>query len=304
MTTRTGKIARLPLRLRNRLNLFLMDGKPASLILDWINVEPEAVEVFNAMFGGRPVSPQNLSEWRQGGYQEWLATRECRLDADAFCESSQILGNSGIRADHILVFLTARWAKLIQQWGVMDPTQFSFAKHNLADLTKSAALLKKLELQTMRSEMDRERLKFLLRKKGGQPGDSDYSERDAEPPHSPFHRELTFAEKLRTEGGISTAETHIALTRLHEHPGAPESEGPFPEATPSPIPNPQQQLRTPETSSPQATEGENCLPAPHRASPQQPGLHRNPVVTTNSPRAAVLPGNHKGGPPDSLCKLV
>ena len=67
MTTRTGKIARLPLRLRNRLNFFLMDGKPASLILDWINVEPEAIEVFNNLFGGRPASPQNLSEWRQGG---------------------------------------------------------------------------------------------------------------------------------------------------------------------------------------------------------------------------------------------
>ena len=287
MTTRTGKIARLPLRLRTRLNLFLLDGKPASLILDWINVEPEAVEVFNAMFGGRPVSPQNLSEWRQGGYQEWLATRECRLDADAFAENSQILGNSGIRADHILVFLTARWAKLIQQWGVMDPTQFSFAKHNLADLTKSAALIKKLELQTMRAEMDRERLKFLLKKKGGQPGDSDNSERDAEPRYSPFHREPTFAEKLRTAGGISTAETHLALTRLHEHPGASESEAPEPAE--SQAPNSERRPSAPDTKPPQTIENGNAMPAPRQVSRPQPERQSDPAASAAMPPTSSIP---------------
>ena len=66
MTTRTGRIARLPRRLRDELNFFIMDGKPDSLILDWLSKEPAAIDVFNALFRGRPISPQNLSEWRQG----------------------------------------------------------------------------------------------------------------------------------------------------------------------------------------------------------------------------------------------
>lgn len=72
MTARRGKIARLPLRLRTELNRRIRDGQPGSVILDWINAQPEAVAVLDAQFDGAVISPQNLSEWRDGGYTEWL----------------------------------------------------------------------------------------------------------------------------------------------------------------------------------------------------------------------------------------
>ena len=75
----------------------------------------------------------------------------------------------------------------------------------------------------MRAEMDRERLKFLLKKKGGQPDASDYSESDAEPRYSPFHHEPpAYGEKGRIVGAVSVPEARDALQRLEEHPGAPE----------------------------------------------------------------------------------
>ena len=72
MTARRGKIARLPLRLRVELNRRIRDVQPGSEILAWINAQPVAVAVLSAQFEGAPVSPQNLSEWRDGGYAEWL----------------------------------------------------------------------------------------------------------------------------------------------------------------------------------------------------------------------------------------
>ncbi len=39
---------------------------------------PEVVKVLAAEFDGHPMREQNLSEWRKGGYREWLAGQEAR----------------------------------------------------------------------------------------------------------------------------------------------------------------------------------------------------------------------------------
>jgi hypothetical protein len=69
---RRGKIARLPRDVRDQLNSRLDDGHEADDILPWLNELPEVREVIAESFNGVPVSPQNLSAWRQGGFQEWL----------------------------------------------------------------------------------------------------------------------------------------------------------------------------------------------------------------------------------------
>lgn len=71
-TTRRGKIARLPLRLRTEINRRIRDGEPGSIILDWVNALPETIAILADQFEGAPINPQNLSEWRDGGYVEWL----------------------------------------------------------------------------------------------------------------------------------------------------------------------------------------------------------------------------------------
>lgn len=74
--SRKGKIARLPAAIREELNRRLLDGQPASTILPWLNALPETAAILSAHFHGEPISPQNLTEWRQGGYTEWLAQRQ------------------------------------------------------------------------------------------------------------------------------------------------------------------------------------------------------------------------------------
>lgn len=67
-----GKIAQLPARVREALNRRLHDGQPASVILPWLNALPEVIEVLKDRFDAEPVSEQNLSLWRNGGFQRWL----------------------------------------------------------------------------------------------------------------------------------------------------------------------------------------------------------------------------------------
>jgi hypothetical protein len=70
--TRNGKIARLPCEVRELLNQRLRDGVGGLAVLDWLNGLPEVQEIIQEDFGGVPISKQNLSEWRAGGYREWL----------------------------------------------------------------------------------------------------------------------------------------------------------------------------------------------------------------------------------------
>ena len=74
--TRNGKIARLPREIREQLNIKLDDGMEAGPILEWVNELPETKKVVAELFEGKPINPQNLSDWRQGGYQDWLRARE------------------------------------------------------------------------------------------------------------------------------------------------------------------------------------------------------------------------------------
>ena len=83
MRTRTGKIARLPLAVREQLNARLLENEPASKILPWLNGRPEVQAVLAQMpdpnAPGKMVNPiddRNLSDWRQGGFREWRARRD------------------------------------------------------------------------------------------------------------------------------------------------------------------------------------------------------------------------------------
>jgi hypothetical protein len=73
---RQGKFARLPHALRESVNVRILNGESAGTILAWLNAEPDAIRVWDLHFEGAAATPQNLSEWRQGGWKEWLAERE------------------------------------------------------------------------------------------------------------------------------------------------------------------------------------------------------------------------------------
>jgi hypothetical protein len=69
--SRTGKIARLPKELREQLNRRLDDQEPAAQLAEWLNARPEVQAVLKDQFAGRPISEQNVSDWRNGGFRDW-----------------------------------------------------------------------------------------------------------------------------------------------------------------------------------------------------------------------------------------
>lgn len=73
---RKGKIARLPHAVREKVNHRLQAGEPASKILAWLHTREDVLRVLDEHFSEQPISPQNLSEWRSGGYQDWLRKRD------------------------------------------------------------------------------------------------------------------------------------------------------------------------------------------------------------------------------------
>lgn len=73
---RRGKIASFPAVIREELCRRLHDGERGPTLLPWLNGLPDTQRVLDEQWGEQPVTVQNLSEWRHGGYQDWLAKRE------------------------------------------------------------------------------------------------------------------------------------------------------------------------------------------------------------------------------------
>jgi hypothetical protein len=85
---RNGKIARMSLDIRNELNRRLQDGEPGGTLLKWLNGLKPVQDILKQHFSGMPISEQNLSEWRQGGYKDWLRLEAARDFIDNMSEQS------------------------------------------------------------------------------------------------------------------------------------------------------------------------------------------------------------------------
>ena len=164
MKTRNGKIARLPLQIREQLNARLADGEPGNRLVEWLNSNPDVTKVMAEQFEGRPITDNNLSEWRAGGYEEWLTL-------DAFLDETRILSENagevaatGISSDHLHIVLLAHHARLLKNLETMPENEFKTRLNTVRKLTASIMNMRRDELQRARLELQRERLEFLREK--------------------------------------------------------------------------------------------------------------------------------------------
>jgi hypothetical protein len=91
MKTRIGKIAQLPKQIRHELNHRLENGKQSPELLNWLNALPETKELLAAKFDDQPITKSNLSDWRHGGYQDWLRLRAREARIQRISESGDSL---------------------------------------------------------------------------------------------------------------------------------------------------------------------------------------------------------------------
>jgi hypothetical protein len=74
--TRTGKIGRLPAKIRETINTMIRNGKPPREIADWANGNVQARQILDRYFDGDPITENNVSRWKAGGYAGWESEQE------------------------------------------------------------------------------------------------------------------------------------------------------------------------------------------------------------------------------------
>jgi hypothetical protein len=158
---RRGKIARLPRSIRDELNVRLDDGQDADQVLPWLNELPEVRDVLKQHFNGAPISPQNLSGWRQGGFNEWLLFHQFLESAERMTDYAEDLNERlgpdcpdtvpRKLADSMLTHLSARMAAFIAGW---DGAATSPEMEALLKLTQFVIKLQRAICQTERHDSD------------------------------------------------------------------------------------------------------------------------------------------------------
>lgn len=92
---RRGKIATLPAKIREDLCQRMHDGQQGPQLLPWLNGLPEVLDVLDRLWREQPITDSNLSDWRQGGFQDWLRKREAVERTRILADYCRAVGEAG-----------------------------------------------------------------------------------------------------------------------------------------------------------------------------------------------------------------
>jgi hypothetical protein len=158
--TRIGKIARLPRDIREQLNRRLHDGEPGTQLVVWLNALPDAQTILAREFSGRAISQQNLSEWKQGGYRDWLAHHDTLARARELAAGAKELADAtdGALADHMAIFLTARYVAALAECQGEATEESRRQLRSLHGLCQDIVELRRGDHSAARLKIEQERL--------------------------------------------------------------------------------------------------------------------------------------------------
>jgi hypothetical protein len=174
--TRTGKIARLPRDIREELNRRLQDGVPGNELVTWLNSLKKVNAVLKKEFNNQPISPQNLSEWNAGGYQEWLDQQETKEFAAHLADEADELNAAGLlHTDKIAIWLTARLMAMLRRlaaantdddarWKLLGDAAAAFAALRRGDHSAERLKIARERLDLERGELDPDEIEKLALK--------------------------------------------------------------------------------------------------------------------------------------------
>jgi hypothetical protein len=145
MNARNGKIARLSREIRDELNERLERSEPGPQLLAWLNALKEVKATLRDEFDGVPISKQNLSEWRQGGFQEWLTRKDLWArfrKVEDFAEDVSE-DRDDVPADAVATVLAIRYGALISKWDGEADAKFEAEVRMLDRITRSVVRLQR-----------------------------------------------------------------------------------------------------------------------------------------------------------------
>jgi hypothetical protein len=154
---RLGKIARLPEVVREELNRRLRNGQLGPQILPWLNAHPEVIAVLQEFFGGQPINAQNLSDWRQGGYQEWEVKqdRTHRVKELAAFAAKLTAANGSTIAEGAAAIASGKLLELLEA----STEDGKLELEQLGDVVSALTSLRSAEIAQQRANLDAEKLK-------------------------------------------------------------------------------------------------------------------------------------------------
>lgn len=164
--TRNGKIARLPCHIREELNQRLQNGEQAIKLVEWLNSLPEVKKILERDFGGRPINEQNLSDWKAGGFQDWRAEQQSRVEKQIWEAAQNMYGfgyevaeeNDGRLAQGLAAIVAAHYAALLQNWNGEITDQFLAKLKGLRCLSREIDRLQRSEQGAERTKIEGQRL--------------------------------------------------------------------------------------------------------------------------------------------------
>ena len=157
--TRTSKIARLPRTIREALNRRLEDGEPGRLLLEWLNSLPEAQAVLRRDFEGRPINEPNLTDWKQGGYLDWLTHRETMSQVSELAANADELAKAsgGRLTDYLDAMLASRLAGELAAWDGCKDEERERRIRSIGVFCRYVTELQRGEINAKRFDIERER---------------------------------------------------------------------------------------------------------------------------------------------------
>lgn len=148
---RTGKIARLPKELRDVVNLMLQDGAPYAAIIEKL-----------ADHGHADINEQNVTNWKDGGYQDWC-NEQSRLDdmrAKREFALEIVAQNDGSKLHEATLHLAAS-----QLYEALTEFDLGRLKQLLADAPENYAAIVNSLAKLSKQALDIERYKDLVRQR-------------------------------------------------------------------------------------------------------------------------------------------
>ncbi len=162
-STRNGKIARLPLAVREELNRRLSEGEQGNKLVAWLNELPAVQAIVATEFGGKAIREQNLSEWKQRGYRDWLAKQEALEIAERLREDATEWNAEGRGAltDTLAFWLVARYAlatrRVAETGGRQGWRLLREMCGDIVELRKGDHTAERLQIERERLELEKEK---------------------------------------------------------------------------------------------------------------------------------------------------
>jgi hypothetical protein len=156
---RNGKIARLPQGIREGLNRRLQDNELGDKILEWLNGQEVVQTVIKEQFEGAAITKQNLSEWRMGGFAEWVLGQEVVYEAQDTEEGARRLDavTDSSLPDRLATVLAGRYASLLARWDGEVTEAFMKKLRALGPLCREICALRRSHHNAIRTKIAQER---------------------------------------------------------------------------------------------------------------------------------------------------